>query len=95
MACQHREFHAQLDDAEKLRLYPQSVITKHQALDASLTKAKSRSKHWELKVKANAKKIVGAEKESDEAKKEAQVARLAAIAAGDAKARAEDDLARV
>ena len=35
------------------------------------------------------------EKERDEAKQEAKVAFLAAIAAGEAKARAEDDLARM
>ena len=64
-------------------------------MDASLAKAKSRSKQWEHEAKAGAEKIAGAKKERDEAKKEAQVARLAAIAAGDAKARAEDDLARV
>ena len=46
-------------------------------------------------AKASVEKIAGAEKERDEDKEEAQVARLAAIAAGDAKARAEDDLARV
>ena len=36
----------------------------------------------------------GVEKEMDRAKEEAQVARLAAVAAGDAKAWAEDNLAR-
>ena len=35
------------------------------------------------------------EKEKDEAKQEARVARLVAMAAGEAKARAEDDLARM
>ena len=95
MVRQHREFHALLDDAEKLRLYAQSVITKHQALDTSLSKAKSRSKHWDREAKAGAEKIAGAEKERDEAKEEAQVSRLAAVAMGDAKARAKDDLARV
>ena len=64
-------------------------------MNASLAKAKSRSKQWEHEAKAGAEKIAGVEKERDEAKKEAKVARLAAIAAGDAKARAEDDLARV
>ena len=45
MAFQHREFQARLDDAKKLRLYAQSVISKHQTLVTSLAKAKSRSKH--------------------------------------------------
>ena len=74
MARQHKEFHAQLDDAEKLRLYAQSTVTKHQALDASLAKAKSKFKHWEREAKTGAKKIARAEKERDEAKEEAQVA---------------------
>ena len=39
-------------------------------------------------------KIEWAEKERDEAKQEAKVTRLTAVAAGDAKARAEDDLTR-
>ena len=95
MACQCREFHAQLDDAEKLRLYAQSAVSKHQALDSSLPKAKSRSKHWEWEAKAGAEKIARAEKARNEAKKEAQVAWLVAVAAGEAKARVEDDLARV
>ena len=64
-------------------------------MDASLAKAKSRSKHWEREAKAGAEKIVGEEKERDLAKKEAQVARLAVVAVGDAKTRVEDDLARV
>ena len=84
-----------MDDAEKLQLYAQLAVSKHQDLDTSLAKAKSRSKHWEREAKASAKKIAGAEKERDKAKNEAQVAPLAAVATGDAKARAEDDLARV
>ena len=60
-----------IDDAEKLRLYAQSTVSKHQALDASLTKAKSRSKHWEREAKASVEKTTGAEKVRDEAKNEA------------------------
>ena len=82
-----------MDDAEKLRLYAQSVVSKHQALDASLAKAKSRSKHGEAKT--GVEKVVGAEKERDEAKEEAQVAQLAVVATGDTKARAEGDMSRV
>ena len=62
MARQHREFQSRLDDAEKLRLYTQSVISMHQALDASLVKAESRSKHWEREAKVGAEKIRRAEK---------------------------------
>ena len=61
-------------------------------MDASLAKAKSRFKHWELEAKASVEKIVGAEKERDEANEEAQVARLATTVAGDTKVRVEDDL---
>ena len=82
-----------MDDAEKLWLYAQSPITKHQALDASLTKAKFRSKHWEWEAKASANKITGAENEMVEAKEEAQVFPL--IVVGDTKARPEDVLVRV
>ena len=45
MARQQREFQSRLDDDEKLLLYAQLVVSKHQALDASLAKAKSKSKH--------------------------------------------------
>ena len=68
MARQHREFQSRFDDVERLRLYTQSVVSKHQALDASLAKAKSKSKHWEREAKAGAEKIERAEKERDEAK---------------------------
>ena len=40
-------------------------------------------------------KIKRVEKEREEAKQEAKVARLAVTTAGDAKARVEDDLARI
>ena len=60
-----------------------------------MAKAKSRSKHWEREDKVGAEKIKRVEKEREEAKQEAKVARLAVTAAGDAKARVEDDLARV
>ena len=84
-----------MDYADKLRLYAQSTVSKHQALDASLAKAKYRSKHWEGEAKVGEKRIVWAEKGRDEAKKEAQVTRLAIVTAGDTKVKAEDDLAKV
>ena len=71
MARQHKEFHAPLDDVEKLRLYAQSTISKHQALNASLAKARFWSKHWEREAKAGVEKTAGEEKERDKAKKEA------------------------
>ena len=95
MVHQYREFQSRLDDADRLQLYAQSVVSKHQALDASLAKAKSKEQYWKQEAKACAEKIEQVEKERDEAKQEAKVARLAAIAAGKAKARAEDDLVRI
>ena len=95
MVHQHREFQSRLDDVERLRLYAQSSVSKHQALDASLAKAESKEKYWKQEAQAGAEKIEREEKERDEAKQEAKVARLAAMAAGEAKERAEDDLARM
>ena len=89
MAFQHREFQSRLDDVEKLWLYAHLVISKHQALDASLAKAKCKSKHWEGEAKASGERIARIEKERDEAKQEAKVARMATSAIGDARARAE------
>ena len=60
-----------------------------------MAKEKSKSKQWEREAKAGVEKVERVEKERDEAKQEAKVARLTAVATGDAKARAEDDLHRV
>ena len=51
MARQHKELYYRLDDAEKLRLYAQSATSKHRALEESLDKAKSRSKHLKRKAR--------------------------------------------
>ena len=72
-----------------------AAVSKHQALNGSLTKEKCRSKHWEREAKEGMEKIKRAEKEREEAKQEAKVARLAVTSAGDVKARVEDDLAKV
>ena len=68
MARQNREFQSRLDDAEKLQLYAQSVVSKHQALNASLAKVESKLKHWKREAKASVEKIERAEKEMGEAK---------------------------
>ena len=60
-----------------------------------MAKEKSKSKQWEREAKGGVEKVERVEKERDEAKQEAKVARLMAVAIGDAKARAEDDLHRV
>ena len=44
MARQYREFQSRLDDTERLWLYAQSAVSKHQALDASLAKVESKLK---------------------------------------------------
>ena len=64
-------------------------------MNASLAKAESKAKHWKQEAKVGAEKIEQVEKERDEARQEAKVARLAAIVAGEAKAMAEDDLVRM
>ena len=78
-----------------MRLYAQSVISKHQALDDALVKDKARSKHWEREVKAGAGKTASPERERDKAKEEAQLAQLDSVTVGDVKALVEDKLARV
>ena len=70
MAHQHKELHYRLGDAEKLRLYAQSTISKHQALDEAMVKAKSRSKHWDQEANASTGKTASVERERDEAKEE-------------------------
>ena len=89
MVRQHRELHLRLEDVEKMRCYAQSVVSKHHALDDALDKAKTRSKHWERKAMASIERMISVEKERDEAKEEAQHARLVVVAMGDAKARVE------
>ena len=68
MARQHREFQSRLDDTKKLRLYAQSVVSKHQALNTSLAKAKFKLKHWEWEAKTGGERTARTEKERDEAK---------------------------
>ena len=68
MVHQHREFQSRLDDAERLRLYAQSAISKHQALDASLAKVESKAEYWKQKAQAGVEKTERAEKEREEAK---------------------------
>ena len=95
MVHQHREFQSQLDDTERLWLYAQSTVSKHQALDTSLAIEEFKVKYWKQEAQVGAEKIGRVEKEKDEAKQEAKVAHLATMAAGEAKARAEDELARM
>ena len=71
------------------------AVSKHHAFDDALVKAKARSKHWEREAKAGVEKVASVGKERNEAKEEAQQAQIAIVAAGDVKAWAEVELARV
>ena len=74
MARQHREFRSLLDDAEKLRLYAQSVTLHHQTLIASLAKAEALLEHWEKEARDGTTSVIRVEKERDKAKEEAKAA---------------------
>ena len=98
-----------LEDAEKLRLFSRVASEKQkalessleeaqaasQALEASLEEAKFEAKRWERLAGGEAERASRAEGERDAARCEASTSRLAAEAAGDAKARVDDELARV
>ena len=94
MARQTREFRSCLDDAEKLRLYAQLVASHHQTLAASLAKAEALSERWKKKARDVVARIIRAEKERDEAKKETRAAQMIAAAAGEAKFKVEVDLTK-
>ena len=98
-----------LEDAEKLRLFSRVASEKQKALESSLEKAQAASqvleasleeakfeaKRWEGLAGGEAERASRAEGERDAARREASTSRLAAEAAGDAKARVDDELARV
>ena len=98
-----------LEDAEKLRLFSRVASEKQKALESSLEKAQAASqvleasleeakyeaKRWERLAGGEAERASRAEGERDAARREASTSRLAAEAAGDAKARVDDELARV
>ena len=59
-----------MDDAEQLRCYVVSTVSKHNSLDNALGKAKAKSRYWEQKAKEGTDRAMRAEKERDEAKEE-------------------------
>ena len=67
MTYQHREFQSRLRDAERLRLYAQSVFSDHRALSASLAETELSSRCWESEAKESIKKVARAEVERDAA----------------------------
>ena len=88
MVRQHREFQSWLDDAERLWLYAQSAVSKHQALDISLAKAEVQGEILET----GSLSWYGQRKRGT---KPNSRLRWLFLATGEAKARAEDDLARM
>ena len=62
MGPQHKELRRRPGDSERLRLYAQAIASEHHALEESLGKAQSWSRHWEQKAKEGFEKTVGAEK---------------------------------
>ena len=95
MAYQHQEFQTRLRDAERLRLYAQSIISDHKALSASLVEAESSSRRWENEAKESVEKMARADVKSYIARNDASMARMDADAAGNARAKVESKLDRV
>ena len=67
MTYQHQEFQTRLRDAERLRLYAQSVVYDHRVLSASLAEVESSSRHWENEARGSVEKMARAEIERDAA----------------------------
>ena len=95
MTYQHREFQSRLRDAERLRLYAQSVASDHRVLSASLTKIESSSWRWENDSKESVEKMAHAEAERHATRHDASMAIMDADAVGSARAKLESKLARV
>ena len=95
MTYQHREFQSRLRDAERLRLYAQSIVFDHRALSASLVEVESSSLRWENEAKESVEKMAQAEAERDAASHDASMALMDADAARSVRAKVESELARV
>ena len=95
MAFQHQEFWTRLREAERLRLYAQSMFYDKKALSASLMEAESKSRQLELEVREAVERECRAEAERDAARHELVMDRLEIDAAGSARAQVESELARV
>ena len=77
MSYQHREFHARMRDAERLRLYAQSIIFYHRVLlSTSLAEAKSSSRRWENEARGSVERMARVETERDAAHHDALMARM-------------------
>ena len=95
MTYQHQEFPTRLRDAERLRLYSQSIVSDHKVLSASLAKAESSSQCWENEARGSVERMARAEAEKDATRHDALMARMNVDAAGSARAKVESELARV
>ena len=73
-------------EAERLRLYAQSVFADKKALSAALMEAKSKSRWLELEAREAVERATRAEAERDAARHELAMARLEINAAGSARA---------
>ena len=82
MAFQHREFRTRLREAERLRLYAQSVFYDKMALSATLIEAKLKSRRLELDAREFVEKATRSEKERDVARHELTMARMKIDAVG-------------
>ena len=95
MAYQHREFWSRLRDAERLRLYAQSIVFDQKALSASLMEAEVSLLCWESEAKEVVERAVRVEAERDATRHKASMAKLDAKATGSVRAQVESELARV
>ena len=95
LTYQHQEFQTRLRDAERLRLYTQSVVSNHRTLSASLVKAESSSRHWENEAKESVEKMARAEAKRDAARHDASMALMDADMKRSARAKVESEVARV
>ena len=95
MAYQYREFRSRLRDAERLRLYAQSIVFDQKALSASLMEAEVSLWCWESEAKEAVERAVRVEAEKDATRHKASMAKLDAKDAGSARAQVESKLAMV
>ena len=95
MVLQHHDFELQLRDAERLRLFVQSRLSDHEALNASLKEARLASRHWELEAKEAVEMAIRVKAERDTTRHEAAMARLEIEAMSGARARVEAELSRI
>ena len=95
MAFQHKEFRTRLKEAERLRLYAQSVFSDKKAMSASLMEAESESRRLEVEAREAVERATRAEAERDVARHEVAMARVEIDAVGSARAQMESELAQV